>query len=354
MTAKVPAVPDYSSPDPGLGRWVSAVNSAFKALRDAGLMTEADINDLARKAREGLGTKRAPDARDVVVDVGGGLSGVIPISDLVSKLLQNQQFNDAIKSGSVTSTPAASTGSDMMATLEQGVSDAAKSAAEAAKLASRALTGLSQVKATTRGPIRSTGVASSWNDTTAAQCIYWMQYNGGTGSPPSFPSGIEDYLVVGDRVAMRDSVSGPSTWFEAKQWLGSTIGWVVTPNSEDFNDVINLATFLANVSAVINSSLQLVGSTVIAGTGRTLTQVASYRAPIINVCHVGGGTGVPVALDPDVASWTVLYILNGYVNPGFRAGMPTAYLIYGDTITFIDDGIGSAIGALSWNGSAWV
>lgn len=240
MTAKIPAVPDYSSPDPGLGRWVSAVNSAFKALRDAGLMTEADINDLARKAREGLGTKRAPDARDVVVDIGGGLSGVIPIADLVSKLLQNQQFKDAIKSSGVPSATAASAGSAMMATLEQGVSDAAKLAADAARLADKALTGLMQIKATTRGPIASVGVYASWDDTIAAQCIYWMQYNGGATVPPSWPVNINDYLVVGDRVALRDTIADPAGWSEAKQWLGSAIGWIATPHSVDLNDVINL------------------------------------------------------------------------------------------------------------------
>lgn len=264
MTAKVPAVPDYGSADPGLSRWVSAVNNALKALRDADLITQADIDDMIRKANASISTSTRANAADITVDAGG----IIPITTLVDKLLANQKFKDSlggtVQNNTAQSGAGGASTSDLY-TLEQAALTAQKSAESAAAAAAQAQTLVNQVKATTRGPIRSTGVASSWSDTTAAQCVYWMQYNGGTGSPPSFPANVAAYLVVGDMVAMRDQVSGPSTWFEAKQWLGSTIGWTVTPNSLDFNDVINLPTLLSNVNAVIDANLRLVKTTQVAG-----------------------------------------------------------------------------------------
>lgn len=275
MTAKIPPVADYSTTDAGLSRWVSSVNSALKALRDAKLITQDDLDELMRKASARVSTAARADAADITVDAGG----IIPITTLVDKLLANQKFKDSLGgTAQKTATPSGSGASTSdLYTLEQAASTALKAAQDAANSAASANDSLAQVKATTRGPIKSSGVLGYWDDVVAARCIYWMQLNGGTGSAPTFPTNINAYLVVGDIVALRSAATGASSWFEAKQWLGSAIGWAVTPNSTDFNDVINLPTLLANVNAVIDTNLRLVKLTQVAngnlvsGTGVTVT-----------------------------------------------------------------------------------
>jgi len=278
MTANIPPVADYSTTDAGLSRWVSSVNSALKALREAGLITEDDLNELIRRANASVSMSTRAKAEDVTVGAGG----VIPIGDMVGKLLANQQFKDAI--GGTQTAIAATTGqpdSSVYFTLEQSVSDASTQARAAKDMAEKALMALERVKATTRGPIRSTGVAAAWNDTTAAQCIYWMQLNGGAGGPPTFPTDINAYLVVGDIVSMRNQPTGPSSWSESKQWLGAGIGWASTPNSVGFNDVVNLPTLLTNVNAVIDSSLRLIKTTPVAGGNLKLATGATVTDPTL-------------------------------------------------------------------------
>ena len=77
------------------------------------------------------------------------------------------------------------------------------------------------------------------------------------------------------------------------------------------------------------------------------------RTAIATRAEVGGSTGLPLAINPHIASWAVLYILVGYTNPGYWEPFPTAFLVSGDTVVFRDAATGSSIGMVTWNGSAW-
>ena len=365
MTLSVPAVTSLQTSDRALASWASTVAAAFNALRNAGVLTQADVDKMMRDSVRKLSDKRAATGEDVLVDMGGGITGSVPIETLASKLLNYPRFAEALKKAATAATSSAAQStqatdvdvrlSEEIQTQLADLNAATEAADAAAEQANQALQmALGRLAAASRGPIVAVGVLGYWDATQAARCVYWMALNGGTGGAPTFPTNINDYLVVGDRVVLRSTGTDPATFMDSRQWLGPAIGWVATPHSTSFHDVINLDGFLANAATVIPASGQVSGSATITGTGRTLTQLAgSYRAPYITYAHVGGATGFPAALDADIASWVILYLLNGSVNPGYRTPMPTAFLVYGDTVTFIDDSTSSNIGALSWNGSAW-
>lgn len=364
MTAKVPGVPQLQTKDTALARWAQAINTAIQALANAKLITQDDIDTLNRRAASVLTAQRESKGDDVTVDFGGGLSGSVAMTELVSKLTANQGFKNALSKLYGVDAAGTGTGSSLddgvsqtdIDTLNSAISLVSQLAQEANQSATEAKKLAAGFAYASRGPIRAAGVWASWNDLVAARSIYWTAFNGGTGTAPAWPANADDFLVVGDVVTLRDTFTEPCSWFESKQWLGSGIGWVSMPSSIDFNDVINLGTMLTNLAAILTPSLQLVGSTVVAGTGRTLAQIASARAPITwaygQVPFEAGGTTFPAAWNDSVASYCVLYQMYGNF-PLWQYPMPTAWLVYGDRCRLYNPA-GGYDETRQWTGSAWV
>ena len=310
---------------------------------------------------------RAATGEDVLVDMGGGITGSVPIETLASQAAELPAFAEALKKAATAATSSAAQSRrrptwtcacQKKSRPNWPIWNAATEAADAA--AGQA----NQVPADgARAPgggglaraIVAVGVLGYWDATQAARCVYWMALNGGTGGAPTFPTNINDYLVVGDRVGALHRhgpghVHGLAPVARRPQSDGGHAAQHVIPRRHQPGRVLGQR---GNGHPGVRPGVRVGhdhghwAHTDPArrqhSPRRTSRTPISWRAP----------PGSLAALDADIASWAILACSTVRSAQGYRTPMPTAFLVYGDTVTFIERQHFDNIGALSWNGSAW-
>lgn len=222
-------------------QWARSINQCIETLtgsRGSERVATASELKLVQDVVDKLtSAKREVKPGDITIDIGGGLTASVSLSQLVEKLVADKRMQAAFAASNSATSAANSTDSSGLTRVQQmlqsevdaaaQVASAAKSdAASAKKTADEAIQLALKSSGGGRGSIVGYGSlgyfqTNAWRDEVA---IYVVQESLGLNRAGVVPSASDTAnLVIGDMVTLT-GIDGTTS--HTRQWLGPSAGWV--------------------------------------------------------------------------------------------------------------------------------